>query len=103
MSNPEVKISKYNREKTPEEQMFRSQLGEFREQLNEAKANHDTWLEVSEEVMKYYNPRGLGGNDYFVLEGVKITTPGNAEKIEAREAMSIDMIDFKGAARVDGR
>lgn len=42
-------------------------------------------METSDEVIKYYNPAGLGGAKYFIFEGIKVFPLGLRDEIKGAE------------------
>ena len=62
-------------------------LGEFVGKHAEAQANNQEWIETSHKNMcKLMTLSKWEAQGYFCYKGVKVTTFGNIEKIEANEA-----------------
>lgn len=40
----------------------------------------DGWIETTEDLIKYFNPNGLGGAQYYIHDGIMICKYGDKEK-----------------------
>lgn len=61
-------------------------LDSFERNISAAQANGIKWVETSENVLRTYNPRGLGSAKYFVYKNIKVCAPGMAKQIQEDEA-----------------
>lgn len=37
------------------------------------------WVETSPEIVKYYNPRGLGRSKHFIFQGIHVCATGDLD------------------------
>lgn len=56
-------------------------------------------LEVSERILEYYNPNGMGDSEYFIFQNVKVYPRGHKERIKLKEAITLEekLHNSKGA------
>ena len=87
----------------------RELLSVFLNKIAVAKQLGDEWVETSAEVIKHFNPKGLGVNPltnqpnrYFVYEGIKICEKGQIESIETENNQPMsERLQGKGEAQVE--
>lgn len=75
----------------------------FKDKIDNAKIVGDEYVETSEEIIKYFNPRGLNGADYFFYQGIKVCLPGKIEEIQARESRDLQDEVFGKVGIIEGR
>ncbi len=47
------------------------------------------WVETTPEIVKYYNPRGLGRSKHFIFQGIHVCAEGDLAK--AQEIIDRDL------------
>lgn len=57
-------------------------LSEFSKRIDSAKMAGERWVETSPEIIRYFNPRGLGGAKYFTYSGILVCEFGKIEEAE---------------------
>lgn len=72
------------------------------DKIARAKAHGDDHVEVSKDVIDFYNKGGLGGAEFFYYQGIMVCEPGKYEKIKARHNLQIGQI-LHGDPAVLGR
>lgn len=64
-------------------------MQKFKDQIYQAKMEGLDWVEATQDVINFYNPKGLGpkGNfgqgEFFVFDGIKVCLPGQSARIQA--------------------
>jgi hypothetical protein len=81
----------------------RETISMFKDKIDMAKITGEEWVETSKEIIDYFNPRGLGGNDYFIYQGVRVCEPGKREGVEKREAEDLQDAVFGKIGIIEGR
>ena len=56
-----------------------------REQYEFSLGKSDGAIEASEDVIKYFNPHGLGNSQYFFYKNIKVYPVGKRDEIEEME------------------
>ena len=62
----------------------REVLSEFQAKVDHALMQGQEWVETSDEIIKYYNPKGLNGAEYFIFKGVKVAPYEQSASIQER-------------------
>lgn len=62
----------------------REMLSDFDRKVDTATIIGKEWVETSPEIIGYFNPRGLGGADYFHYKKVKVCEYGKSEAIQEK-------------------
>lgn len=63
---------------------------EFLERLDVAKREGEEFIEASDDIISFYNRRGLNGGKYFIMEGIKVYPIGKMDEITAKEDESME-------------
>lgn len=61
-----------------------STVREFLDKVFVAQQNGDEWIEVSDDIIKHYQPKGLGDAGYFIYgtPAVKVCPTGGLERAQ---------------------
>lgn len=58
------------------------QFRDFQSKVDMAVLTGQEYVEASPEITAHFNPRGMGGADYWIYKSVKIVPNGNKEAVD---------------------
>lgn len=61
---------------------FGQEIRDFMSKIAVAKSSGQNEIECSPEIIKHYNPQGLGGAEYFIYQDVFVYPVGKSELIK---------------------
>ena len=54
----------------------------FMDKISQAQLGDEEWVETSPEIMAHYNRKGMGGQEYFIFQGIKVCEYGKRQSLE---------------------
>lgn len=76
------KILSSNPSEAPKNEEYIETLATFEARISEAQMAGDEWIETTDEILKFFNRKGMNGAKYFVYKGIKVCLKGEREEIE---------------------
>jgi hypothetical protein len=61
----------------------------FNDEISLAVMGRRDHVEADEDIIKYFNPQGLGGADYFMYKSVKVIRKGKVDEVNRKLKASI--------------
>ena len=75
----------------------------FLDQISQAQMNNKEWVETTEDIIRHYNRKGLGGKKYFIFQGIKVCAQGQREGIEREMNTQLQTVLHPGDLPMEGR